>query len=546
MKRLLALAALSLAAAVLAAPPALADSTVEPTETPADPSETSDLERVSAYVQPSVVYLQVKWTGYAWDTFNREYLQDGQPFKVTTQCTGYVVNPDGYIATAGHCVDPKGDILDILAQQAAQYGIDSGYYEAGSTVEQVVEQLRIEAFESKNQGPDREVTAAWGVSAGGVETGKSYQARVVDFQPFDDGDAAVLKVEASDLAAIEVADESELEVGTEIVSIGYPASVDLVADQSFSPSYKDGSISSEKTVQGGLLTVYEISAAVSGGMSGGPTVDLDGNVVGFNSFGINADVESQQFNFVRPTSIINELLADAGVDNELGEISTTYRAGLDAYFAGDREAAVTALEEVVDEQPTNQLAADYLEKAEDLPVAAEPTTDSDESSFPVVPVAIGAGVLLLLVLVGVLLLVRRGRRGGGEPSAPAAAGYPPQPGSSTSAPVGSTSTASPAQPGWTAPVTAQAGPAPQPTASDQPAGPSAPAAPAAPGVGFQSATSAEAGPGPTAPAEEHASPAEPSTTQQPSAPAAPQRAFCTSCGAPATGTKFCGSCGAKM
>jgi hypothetical protein len=74
---------------------------------------------------------------------------------------------------------------------------------------------------------------------------------VVKFQPFDRGDAAMLKVEATDLPAIAVADDSPLDIGPEIVSICYPASVDLVTDQSFSPSFKDGTVSSSKTIQDG-------------------------------------------------------------------------------------------------------------------------------------------------------------------------------------------------------------------------------------------------------------------------------------------------------
>ena len=61
---------------------------------------------MSAYTQPSVVYIGSTWTGYVYDTYNKLYLNNGKPFTLDFQCTGFVVNPDGYIATAGHCVDP--------------------------------------------------------------------------------------------------------------------------------------------------------------------------------------------------------------------------------------------------------------------------------------------------------------------------------------------------------------------------------------------------------------------------------------------------------
>ena len=157
-----------------------------------------------------------------------------------------------------------------------------------------------------------------GASAPAAATGKALPARVIKFQKFDDGDGALLKVEASNLNALPLSDATP-DIGMEIVSIGYPANVDLVADQSFDPSYKEGAISSKKTVSHGLSTVYEISAAVSGGMSGGPTVNTNSQVVGFNSFGINSQIETQQFNFVRPVENIKELIGDAGTTNTLSE-----------------------------------------------------------------------------------------------------------------------------------------------------------------------------------------------------------------------------------
>ncbi len=531
--------------------------------TPTDEAATSDLEKVSAYVQPSVVYLGTEWKGYIYDTFNKAYLNDGKAFVVNTQCTGYVVNPDGYIATAGHCVDPKGDIIAMMQQKGAEWAARTGYYADGSlSVNQILGfgDYRVEGLETKNRGPDRKVTAAWGVSAGGVDTGQSYQARVLKFQPFDKGDGALLKVEATELPAMALDDETELEVGTEIVSIGYPASVDLVTDASFTPSFKDGTVSSSKTIQGGLLTVYEISAAVSGGMSGGPTVNLDGDVVGFNSFGIDSSVESQQFNFVRPTDIVNELMADVGVENELGEVSEAYRAGLDAFFAGDKETAVASLQAVVDDQPSHEFAQDYLSQAKDLP---DPVAAESGGGFPVLPVAIGGGALLLLVLVGVVLMSRRGKGGkggsavGAQPSAPA--GMAPQATQSWSTPGPAAQpmappmtagpmaapTAQAGPPAPAAPPAAPAAPPAAPTVGPAPAGgpvtptapqpaPSAPSEPPTAPIGFQAV-------GPAPASEAPAGPAEPEAAAQPEADAA---VFCTNCGTRATGdAHFCAKCG---
>lgn len=393
------------------------------------------LERVNALVRPSIVYLEQDWSAYVFDKANKQYLNGGQPLELSFQCTGFAVNPDGYIATAGHCVN-LDEVKPAFFAAAAQWAIDTGYYlEPSLTVDQIVafQDYRVETYDKVNRA-DLVVQVGWGAAASGIQTAEVRRARVVDVFGPDAGDVALLKVEATGLNALPLSEE-DVEVGTEIVSVGYPASVDTVTDPDLTPSFKDGSISSVKTVQGGLLTVYEVSAAVSGGMSGGPTVDLDGQVVGVNSFGITG--ETQPFNFVRPASQLAELLADAGVANEVSETTTAYRDGLQAYWDGNKAEAVEKLSAVVDEQPSNELAADYLDQAEALP---EPKAEeSDSSGAPVLLIVVGAAAVVL-VAGGVLalVLVRRGRKAPPVPPVTQRAGpVPVAPPSPAPVPVGS-------------------------------------------------------------------------------------------------------------
>ncbi len=579
MKRLTAIPALAVLLVALSAPMAIAD-TAEPTDEPTAGSDSSgaDANPVSPYVQPSIVYVSVTWTGYIYDTFQgyKDYIRpggegDAKKFTVGFRCTGFVVNPDGYIATAGHCVDPnEASIRDAFIEQAAVFATTRDPAYSNLSVQDFIDtedDYRVDGYDAETDTvhkgrPDRAVSTAWSVSAGGVDTGEVYPAIVRKFQPFDKGDAAILKIDKTDLTAIEFSEATELAPQTPVVAVGYPGSVDMVTDPSLeTPTFTDGTISSERTIQDGLLTVYGISAQVSGGMSGGPTVDSDGKVIGINSFGIDPSVETQSFNFIRPTQNLIDVMSDAGVENELSETTQTYNAGLDAYFAEDKEGAVEALQTVVDEQPTNQMAADYLAKANDL--ADAPASDSSDSGdgFPYALVGgIAAGVLVLIGLV-VFLLARRGKSGasgqGGPsqamPTGPAPGGDggwatpPAAPGQPAQAPT----TQMPAGP--VAPVTAQAAPTPQaaeppparppahaaPTASAPATPPAPPAAPpAAPEtVGFRPAGA------------EPAAPVAPVEQQVQAPPAVPEQAhaFCGTCGTRAVaGQKFCGNCGATL
>ena len=80
-------------------------------------------------------------------------------------------------------------------------------------------------------------------------------------QSFNNGDTSLLKVTTNNLNALPLYEGENLKTGTEIASIGYPASVDRVADPDYTPSIKTGQISAIKTRGGGLTEVYEVHAA---------------------------------------------------------------------------------------------------------------------------------------------------------------------------------------------------------------------------------------------------------------------------------------------
>ncbi len=105
-------------------------------------------------------------------------------------------------------------------------------------------------------------------------------------------------------------------------------------------------------------------------MSGGPTVNYDGQVIGTNSF-LNRN-ESQAFNFVGTSERILELMRSQGVEGPISQDTLDYRAGIDAYFAGDKETAVELLTAVTQKQPANGLASEYLSRSLDLPTRRPP------------------------------------------------------------------------------------------------------------------------------------------------------------------------------
>jgi hypothetical protein len=340
------------------------------------------------------------------------------------------VNPSGYIVTAGHCVDlGEEGARETALEFAVQWLIDTGWafqQDYDFWLNEAHLTWGVEGTE-RGSAPDFEMWVQRGVAAGGLKTGEAFPARVVDYQPWSQGDIAIVKIEQSDLPTILVAESVDVSIGTPVLSIGYPGSSDAVTDANLEPTFKDGQINSEKTREGGLLPVYEMSAALSGGMSGGPTVNLDGAVVGVNSFNISGETEA--FNFISPSSLVVELLAQNGVANQLGPIDETYRAGVDAYFAGDYQTALDSFEQVLALSPTHQQAEEYRQKAATQlaqnpqpsvsegvePGSPAPVTPQQESGgFPMIGiVAIAAAI----VVVGGLIAFSLRRRP--SPAAPA-------------------------------------------------------------------------------------------------------------------------------
>ena len=85
----------------------------------------------------------------------------------------------------------------------------------------------------------------------------------------------------------------------------------------------------------------------------------------------SAHFVGEPFNYAVPAERIKWGPGSAGVENTVSETTETYRAGIRAYFEGDRDTAVAELTEVLEEQPANGLAETYLAKAKKLPAPAE-------------------------------------------------------------------------------------------------------------------------------------------------------------------------------
>jgi hypothetical protein len=104
-------------------------------------------------------------------------------------------------------------------------------------------------------------------------------------------DLAILKIESTDFKLLDslpynFATET-VDVGTEVFSLGYPMALSIMGTDI---KFTDGKISSRTGFQGSVAT-YQISVPIQPGNSGGPLFDIDGNLVGSTSAGINRSLD---------------------------------------------------------------------------------------------------------------------------------------------------------------------------------------------------------------------------------------------------------------
>ncbi|PIR27512.1 hypothetical protein COV40_00470 [Candidatus Berkelbacteria bacterium CG11_big_fil_rev_8_21_14_0_20_42_15] len=114
--------------------------------------------------------------------------------------------------------------------------------------------------------------------------GKNYDAKVQSLDPLDD--IAVVKIDARNLPVVELGDSDQLTVGQWVVAVGNAlgkyqntVTVGVISAKERKVEASDPSGGDTESLQGLLQT----DAAVNPGNSGGPLVNLVGQVVGINT-----------------------------------------------------------------------------------------------------------------------------------------------------------------------------------------------------------------------------------------------------------------------
>jgi serine protease Do len=214
----------------------------------------SSLEQVVAKVSPAVVQLVV--TGYG-PSEDHGHTATALIVRQHAIGAGVIVDPDGYIITNAHVVEGAQRIRVILPASAPDSLLELQPIRAG------------QILEAKVLGTHKQ------------------------------SDLALLKVQATNLPTLSLRSDVGVRQGELVFAIGSP--------EGLRDTVTMGVISSvSRQLEPDDPMVYiQTDAAVNPGNSGGPLVDVDGNLVGINTLMLSEHGGSEGLGFAIPASIVN-------------------------------------------------------------------------------------------------------------------------------------------------------------------------------------------------------------------------------------------------
>ncbi len=270
-------------AAVLAAQTPPPSSGAAPVHPPANKVDlirglSTDVQNLSRIVGRSVVQISAK--GYTLESQSeRGQASLLQPERSTG--SGVILSADGLIMTNAHVVNGATKLRVMLVGLEQEQGFSMAEHKQHRG-----------PLEAKVVGVDRQT------------------------------DLALIKIDATDLPFLTLADSAEVKQGQVVLAFGSPLGLEN--------SVSMGIVSSPaRQIDPDNPMIYvQTDAAVNPGNSGGPLVDIDGRVIGLNTFILTQSGGSEGLSFAIPSNIIrsvfNQLRKDGHVHR--GQIGIRVRS----------------------------------------------------------------------------------------------------------------------------------------------------------------------------------------------------------------------------
>ncbi len=333
---------------------------------PAFAGEQHAATEVLLKVKPAVVVIVTEVSGEVRLTCPNKSPQRVTPPSNQAHGTGYLVNPDGYILTNGHVVQPYYEKADPeLRETFTRQAIEQACLESGMSDERkkaAVQQLYSRVAPTASVEMKKTLTVVLSNREKFTGEVKAYSPALAERpgkQVSSSGgkvtesgkDVAVVKIDARNLPTIALGDSDQVQVGQPIRILGFPGVVmyhDLLDKRSGAEAtVTTGHVSSLKRDARGS-PVIQTDAAASWGNSGGPAINERGEVVGMLTFISLTSDETQAiqgFNFLVPVNTVKEFARAAGVAlDKASPFNTVWHEAVARYTRGDWAGAQSRLD----------------------------------------------------------------------------------------------------------------------------------------------------------------------------------------------------------
>lgn len=256
------------------------------------------------HVERATVWVDAVWKGEVEVSFADDTTETF-PAEAKTYCTGFVVSETGHIATAGHCVlydesVRKKLLIDVI--QSEKLAPTGGQFSA-EDINQLKWPVRVEDTPTIYIAQPSIIKDALFDNDGMI-------AQLIDAQDPEAGDNALLQVSGKDTskAVLNVAMQAP-KIRDDVTAVGFPGDTasQSVADRQ-SPTFKEGTISAQVVSKKGVPQL-QLDGELIGGMSGGPTLNAAGEVVGINS----SSFTNRNQSYISDTATFRTFLEKNGV-----------------------------------------------------------------------------------------------------------------------------------------------------------------------------------------------------------------------------------------
>ncbi len=147
-----------------------------------------------------------------------------------------------------------------------------------------------------------------------LEDGHDYTAKVVGRDPKTD--LAVIKIDATNLPVVPMADSSNVQVGDVVLAIGNPFGVGQTVTKGIVSATDRGNVGIEA-----YENFIQTDAAINPGNSGGALVDIQGRLIGINTAILSRSGGSQGVGFAIPSEIARNVM-ESLIEN--GQVTRGY------------------------------------------------------------------------------------------------------------------------------------------------------------------------------------------------------------------------------